>query len=285
MGASNKTYLLPSTIDAIRLPSRIKCCRCGTVKNPEAFSKNKLLNLKQEIHRLNIKGRTLNPTLSGVVPCEDCTPKQKDEIQCAGCDKWKGRDAFSNQQRKNDDPLCWPCLHDKNNLEPFNGRSDDDDDDDDDDDSHGNTSDSNDFNSEDDDDDVDGVASTLAGTFTSLSVNNFSRGGYATASSSTNGGVPIGFYTSSRNGKENIKPQPYDHRSLYSTPSVAPSTKMNLTATESRFPKEKVMTHKPDLQIERERKEQQEAALQRAHDEIEVASSSSSDDGDDSDDE
>lgn len=75
------------------------------MKNPEAFSKNKLLNLKQEIHRLNIKGRTLNPTLSGVVPCEDCTPKQKDEIQCAGCDKWKGRDAFSNQQRKNDDPV------------------------------------------------------------------------------------------------------------------------------------------------------------------------------------
>ncbi|KXL48867.1 hypothetical protein M433DRAFT_152095 [Acidomyces richmondensis BFW] len=108
MGASKNTRLLPNSVNAVRLPARIKCCRCGTVKNPGAFSKNRLLDLKKEIHEIEIKGRTFNPALFGFVPCEDCTSKQKDEFQCCGCDKWKGKDAFSKQQRKKDDPVSLP---------------------------------------------------------------------------------------------------------------------------------------------------------------------------------
>ncbi|KAF2859434.1 hypothetical protein K470DRAFT_258918 [Piedraia hortae CBS 480.64] len=110
----------------ISLPSRIKCSRCGLVKNLQSYSKNQQLLLQQKIHRTT----GFNAATEGVVPCTICTAAQQTEMQCQDCDQWKAKELFSKTQRRTPDTAtCFKCMTARADLEP-GGYSDDDIDDD-----------------------------------------------------------------------------------------------------------------------------------------------------------
>lgn len=123
--------------------TRIKCCRCDKCKPPRCYSNKRLEELK-----VYIQGHpTFNATISKYIPCAMCTSGQVTELECIGCDTWKGKDRFSKVQRRTPDravslPLipsvmlevlltsvsqrCWRCMEQQLNTEPGGGDSDDD---------------------------------------------------------------------------------------------------------------------------------------------------------------
>lgn len=70
------------------------------VKIQDCFSSNRITELKQKIYK---DGDKFNAAKTAVIKCITCTGGNRVELECTGCDKWKGLDAFAKTQRRDPD--------------------------------------------------------------------------------------------------------------------------------------------------------------------------------------
>ena len=77
------------------------CNRCDNVKPAKFFSNTKQGQLKAKM----TKNKKLNPATRAEVSCRSCTNGQRCEEKCTWCHEWKDIDKFSNQQRKEEEPV------------------------------------------------------------------------------------------------------------------------------------------------------------------------------------
>ena len=70
------------------------------VKTQDCFSTNRIKELKQKIYK---DGPKFNAAKTAVIRCLKCTGGNRVELECNGCDKWKGLDSFAKAQRRDPD--------------------------------------------------------------------------------------------------------------------------------------------------------------------------------------
>ncbi|KAH7116835.1 Stc1 domain-containing protein [Dendryphion nanum] len=108
MGRSKKYHYDPSyqqQLQAISLPSKIKCSRCEKHYNPENYSAKQLTDAKE-----NIKAHKSNPF--STIKCRRCTGSQVVEIECTKCGITKGIEEFAKIQRtRPDEARCYRCMN------------------------------------------------------------------------------------------------------------------------------------------------------------------------------
>lgn len=79
---------------------------CHKLKGHDGFAKNRVEELRESVRR----GRSQPTAASLQIACMTCTPGNRMEIQCAGCNVWKGKDMYSKSQRKNKDHCVGPRM-------------------------------------------------------------------------------------------------------------------------------------------------------------------------------
>lgn len=99
-----------ATLEATKLPEKLRCKICKKLKVLDGYSKNQLLDFK---HRLAANPRLANPTAAHV-RCRQCTPGQVHELECSQCGAMKGLNGFTKAQRRDPDnavsalSIPWP---------------------------------------------------------------------------------------------------------------------------------------------------------------------------------
>ncbi|KAK5112155.1 hypothetical protein LTR62_004498 [Meristemomyces frigidus] len=194
------------------MTSRTRCMgnKChGKLKPMKYFSPNQQLELKKLIAKPS--KTPFNPEKDQHIICLTCTPGEKFEFFCQGCDKVHPRDAFSKvQRRKPDNAYCWEAMKRRQEMEPMGDRDDVTD------------SDSSGGGNDSDDDGSDYGGSTLPGAMDGVSL-----GGSSVNHSSTTGGVAVpGSDTRGSRGGWTSYREPYTtgaKGTSTSTPSISAS--------------------------------------------------------------
>lgn len=101
-----------ATLQATKLPAKIRCKDCQKLKPNHAFSERQLGTYRQKL----AKNPRLGNESVAIVSCQECTPAQVTELQCYLCDQYKSLDAFTKAQRR--DPEMAVCSREP---QPNNG--------------------------------------------------------------------------------------------------------------------------------------------------------------------
>ncbi|KAF2199343.1 hypothetical protein GQ43DRAFT_473713 [Delitschia confertaspora ATCC 74209] len=119
MGKKNKNWIYGysaathASLNSIKLPDKVRCCRCLKWKAQTNFSHKQLNDAKYTI---------LNGGLNAPfnIKCRTCAGGPLTEVECFMCSETKGIEEFAKSQRcKPDHAKCMACVEKQLELEPI----------------------------------------------------------------------------------------------------------------------------------------------------------------------